>query len=265
PHRGAHPGPPGHLVQRVGDARESHQVLAGGTDLGDSDELVAELGEQDVFDLAGDLAPEVRGGADLDGAFVDPQVDRGGGDAVEDDPVPARTLQLGAPVPAGLRLPEPAGERRLGADAMAARARHRRAGEHAGRDDQNIVGPERVGALGHVLEEGVRDQAAAARVTPEERVAGLLDPGRAVRQIDVQDLVPVSVAVRHAPPSLNEVASPSGAAPPSIGLSSISSAVSCNGVSRDACSPSTATVMSASSAMPIVASRSWTVAWPGTV
>jgi hypothetical protein len=48
--------------------------------------------------------------------------------------------------------------------------------------------------------------------------------------------------------------------PPSIGLSSITSAPSRSGVSRVASSPSTAVVISASGSMPIVASRSATVA-----
>jgi len=190
-----------------------------------------------------------------DGAVVDPEVDRGGGDAMEDDPVPAGALQLGAPVAARLRLAEAAGERRFGADTMPPGPGHRRPREHAGRNDENVVRPQRVGALRHVLEETVCDEPPPTGVAPEEEIAGLLDPGAAIREIDVQDLVPVAVAVHGV----------SYFAPPSIGLKSMTSAPSCSDASRATCSPSTAMVTSASGAMPIIASRSSIVAPPGTV
>jgi hypothetical protein len=82
-----------------------------GPDGSDADARIAQLGEQDVLYLARDLAPEVGGVADLDSAVVDPEVDRRGRDTVEDDRVPPGALQLGAPVPARLRLAEAAGER----------------------------------------------------------------------------------------------------------------------------------------------------------
>src|SRR5439155_18520193 len=65
----------------------------------------------------------------------------------------------------------------------------------ARRDDQDIVGPEGVGALRHVLEEIVGDETTAAGVATEESVSRLLDPGAPVAEIHVQDLVPVAVAV----------------------------------------------------------------------
>jgi hypothetical protein len=43
----------------------------------------------------------------------------------------------------------------------------------------------------------VGDDAAAAGVEPEEAVARLLDPGAAVVEVDVQDLVPVAEALVH--------------------------------------------------------------------
>src|SRR5207253_716664 len=47
----------------------------------------------------------------------------------------------------------------------------------------------------HVLEEIVGDETTAAGVATEESVSRLLDPGTAVAEIHVQDLVPVAVAV----------------------------------------------------------------------
>src|SRR6266508_2194737 len=87
----------------------------------------------------------------------DPEVDGGRGHAVDDDRVPARALELGAPVTAGLRLAEGAGERRLGADAVATRAWHRGAGDHAGREDQDVVRPEGVRTTRDVFEQVVGD------------------------------------------------------------------------------------------------------------
>jgi hypothetical protein len=77
-HHGAHAGAARDLVQFVGDAGEAHEVLTGRTDLRDPDARVAELGENCVLDLTGDLAPEMRGVAELDRAVADPEIDRRG-------------------------------------------------------------------------------------------------------------------------------------------------------------------------------------------
>src|SRR5205807_4276890 len=172
--------------------------------------------------------------------------------AAHDDPVPAGALELGAPVAAGLRFAEGAGERRFRAHAVAAGAGHGGAGDDARREDQDVVGAERVGAPRHVLEQVVGDEAAATGVAAEEGVARLLDPRASIGEADVQDPVPVSVSAhgsRSIPPT-----------PPSIGLSSMTSAPSASGVSGLARSPFTAAVSSVPGAMPMAASRSATVA-----
>src|SRR5207253_8503590 len=158
------------LVQLVGDAGEADEVFTRRPDLSDADARVTQLGEDRVLDLAGDLASEVRGVAELDGSVVDPEIDRGGGDPVKDDRVPAGALELGAPVASGLRLAEAPGERRLGADAVTPCAGDRRACEDPGCDDEDVVGPQRVRALRHVLQEVMSDEPAPAGVTPEEGV-----------------------------------------------------------------------------------------------
>src|SRR4029453_17172886 len=231
----------------------------------DADPWIAELGEDRILDLPRDLAPKVRRVAELDGALVDPEIGGSRGDPVEDDRAPAGALQLSAPVAARLRLAEAAGERRLGADAVASGAGYRRTGEHAGRNDENIVGPEGGRALGYVLQEIVRDEPAPAGIGAEEEIARLLDRGGPVGEVHVQNLVPVAVPFHQAPPVFVVVASPSAAAPPSIGLNSMTSAPSWRGASRSACSPSTAMVSSASGAIPIIASRSSPVARSDTV
>src|SRR5439155_22406318 len=136
---------------------------------------------------------EVGGVAELDLVFVDPDVDRRLRYAVDDDGVPAGLLDLGAPEAAGLGLAEATRERGLRADRVPAGAGDRRAGDDARGEDDDVVRAERVGALRDVLQEVMGDEAAPAGVAPVEGVARLLDPCRPLRQVDVQDLVPVAV------------------------------------------------------------------------
>src|SRR5207245_4257270 len=232
-HHGAHARSARDFVQLVGDAGKAHEIFAGRPDLSDADTRVAQLGENRVLDLAGDLAPEVSGVAEFDGAVVDPEIDRRRGDPVEDDRIPAGALELSAPVASGLRFAEASVERRLGADAVASGAGDRRAREDAGRDDEDVFRTKRIGALGHVLEQIVRDEPAPTSVASEEGVAGLLDPRGAVGEVDVQDLVPEAIAFHQTPPSIYVVASP--AAPPSVRFKSLISAPSCSRASRSAC------------------------------
>ena len=200
-HHRAHARAPRHLLQVIGDAGVAHEILAGGADLGHLDVPVAQLLEDRLLHVAGDASPEVGGVPEFHRAVIDPQIDGRGRDAVEDDGVPARTLQLGAPEATRLGLAEPAGERRLGAHAVAAGSRDGGAGDDARRDDQDIVGAQRIGALGDVLEEIVRDEAAPAHVAAKEGVAGLLDPGAPVAEVHVQDLVPVAELSHWTPPA----------------------------------------------------------------
>src|SRR5207248_2099678 len=136
---GAHAGAARNLVQIVGDAGEADEMLAGRADLRHLDAGVAQLFQQRLLDVARDAAPEVGGVADLDLGLVDPEVDRRLRGAVHHDRVPAGTLQLRTPEAAGLGLAEAAVERGLATDGVAAGARHRRTGEHARREDEDIL------------------------------------------------------------------------------------------------------------------------------
>ena len=84
--------------------------------------------------------PEARSVPDLDRPVLDPQKDRLGGAAAHDDGVEAGELELRRPVAAGLGLGESARQGRLRPDGVAVEAGERRAGDHAAREDQDVLG-----------------------------------------------------------------------------------------------------------------------------
>ena len=94
-------------------------MLAGGADLADPRQPLADLGLELLLGVHDLEAPEVRRVADLDGVVLDPEVHRLGRRAGHDDGVPPGALELRAPEAADLRLAEAAGERRLRSDRMA--------------------------------------------------------------------------------------------------------------------------------------------------
>ena len=110
--KGADPlGPDNVLVFAPGVLTGSPVPGAGRPGLRDLHAGIAQLLTQLLLDVAGDLAPQVLGVADLDRVIVDPQVDGCRGDAVHDDAIPPGQLQLRAPEAARLRLAEATGER----------------------------------------------------------------------------------------------------------------------------------------------------------
>ncbi len=86
-------------VAAGGHAGDLDQVLAGLPD-GGAARLGVSLGQQPVVGLELVLAPDVRGVAELQRVAFEPQVGGGLAAAGQDDPVPARKAQLGAPVAA---------------------------------------------------------------------------------------------------------------------------------------------------------------------
>ena len=184
--------PPGKFVEVVGDVGETDEVLARGAYLGDTDPGVAELFADGIFDVAGNLAPEMAGVTQLHFGFVDPEVDGPGRGAVDDNRIPAGALQLGTPEPTSLGLAEPARERRLRANAMPPRTRYRGASQNTGRENQDVIRAERVCALGDVLQQVVTDEAAPAAIQPKKGIARLFDARCTGSQVNVEDLVPVS-------------------------------------------------------------------------
>ncbi len=184
------PGAAGNVLVIVDDPRDLHEVLAGGADLADAREPLADLGFERVFRVHDLEAPQVRRVAYLDRVVLDVQVHGRARDSRDYDPVPAAALELRAPEAADLRFTEGAGERRFRPDRVAGRARERRTGKHAHREDEDVLGTERVGALGNLAEEVVRDHRAPAGVATERRLVHLGDGRRARREVDAQDPAP---------------------------------------------------------------------------
>ena len=247
-HDRAEAGAAGDLVEVIDDAGVADEVLAGGTDLGDADLLVAEFLADCGFHGAGDLSPEVGSVAELDLVVLDPEVDGFGRAALDDDAVPAGLLELGSPVAAGLGLAEEAGERRLGAHAVAAGAGQGDAGGGAHGEDQAVDGIEGVGAAGRLGQQVVGDEVAAAEVLAEEGVAGLLGPAASLGQVHAQDSV-LDRGWRH---QLAPI-------PPDIGTRTSSVSPSRNCVSREARTSLTPRVRRRDSSRPWASRRSPTV------
>ena len=252
-HDRAEAGAAGDFVQVVDDAGVADKVFAGGPNLGNPDLLVAEFLADGGFHRTGDLAPELGGVAELDLVVLDPEVNGLGCAALDDDAVPAGLLELGAPVAAGLGLAEKAGERRLGAHAVAAGARQGHAGGGAHGEDQAVDGIEGVGAARRLGEQVVGDEVAAAEVLAEERVAGLLGPAAALSEVHAQDSV-LDRGWRH---QLAPI-------PPDIGTRTSSVSPSRSFVSREASTSLTPRVRRRDSSRPWALSRSPTVEPAGT-
>ena len=189
-HDRSEPGAASDVLVIVDDPRDLHEVLAGGADLADAREPLPDLGFERVFRVHDLEAPQVCRVAYLDRVVLDVQVHGRARDSRDHDPVPAAALELRAPEAADLRFTEGAGERRLRPDRVAGCARERRTGEHAHREDEDVLGTERVGALGNLAEEVLRDHRAPAGVAAECRLVHLRDGRRARRQVGAQDPAP---------------------------------------------------------------------------
>src|SRR3712207_1772627 len=154
-HDRADAGPPGEVARVVDDAGEADEVLAAWADQRGAGHLVAHFLADLVLRRRDVQAPDIRGVADLDHVRRDPQVDRLCGLAAHDDRVVAGPLQVRAGVAAGIGAADAAGQRRLRTDAVAALTGERRAGHDAGRHDEDVLRPERIGALRDELEQVV--------------------------------------------------------------------------------------------------------------
>jgi len=195
-HHRTHAGTSGEVVQVVGEVGEAHPAAPRRSALDDLHAGVVEFRAESLLCLPGLEPGEVRGRADIDRVVVDPQVHGRLRPAVHDQGVETRVLELRAEVPAALRVADQAALGRLGAHVEARQTRDRRSGHHARRDDEHVLRPQRVGADGHVTQQVVRGQGAAAQVGQEELLPGLFDADLAGGQVDVRD--PVVVALRHA-------------------------------------------------------------------
>src|SRR5437899_2109114 len=71
------------------------------------------------------------------------------------------------------------------------------AGEHAGREHEDVLGCQRIRACRHLRQEVSRDERPTTRKAAEGRFVHLLDAGRAIREIDPEDATPGTVAIAH--------------------------------------------------------------------
>ena len=131
-------GGAGVLLAALHHAGKAHQVLAGRADAGQLG-LGIGLGAELVKGRKVVQAPQVAGGADLDFAVVDPEVDRLCRPPGDDQAVEAGKAQLGAPVAAHVGLVPDAGQRRAAAPRAAA------AGGRKGAGQQAVEGQQRAG------------------------------------------------------------------------------------------------------------------------
>ena len=171
----------------VDDAREQHAALAGGADDGG---LRPRVQLAEPRQRRGDVEPpEAGGGAQRRAAGAVQRLRRAGrrslagpveadGDVARlvqrtghDQVVPAEAAEGVAEVAAGVAVEHRAGERRAAGHAVAAARRRAGAGQRAGRDDQQVLGPERLHLVQPLAQRDVRAQPA-----PAEPAAG--DLGR---------------------------------------------------------------------------------------
>ena len=188
-HDRAHAGAPGGAVQVVDDAGEAHAALAGDADRGDLEQGVLVLGLDPFLGFPDRLAPELAGRDDLDLLVDDVQVDRLGGDPLDDEQVVAGELELGAELAAGVGAGDGAGQRPLGDHRVASAGRGHGPGQRPGREDQHVVRPHGVGLGVHVLPEVLGGQAALAQVGRGPVHVQRLGFAAALGQVDPQDLL----------------------------------------------------------------------------
>ncbi len=89
-----------------------------------------------------------------------------GGLARDENRAVMESTEILSRVSAGVRFLDAVRERALAADGEAARGRRRRSGEHAGREDEHVVRPERIAGGVAFFEENARRERTAAEQVP---------------------------------------------------------------------------------------------------
>ena len=175
---------PVEVRQVAGDAGVAHEALACRPDQRHAHLGVTDLGPDGVLRLPGDQAPQGGGVADLDAVGCHQQV-RGARRAPrEDERGDAGARQLGAPVPAGLRPTQRAGQRRARADGEARDRRPPGPGEQAGGEDQHALGRERPCPGRLLAQQETQRGAGPAEEAPMDVVGLPRLADRAGRQVD---------------------------------------------------------------------------------
>ena len=197
-HHRAHAGAAVGAVAHVDDRGEADQLLARRPDRGDLDPRVSQLGPERVDGLRRRLAPQVTGRAQLGLAVVDPQVDRLGGAATDDDPGEPGEAQLGGEETAALAVADAVRQRGAGVDRDPALPRDRCSGQEAVHPGHDVGRVQPVGPRLHPLEDVVEPHRGAAEVGPVEGLGRGFDLHHPRRQVHMKD--PPRELARHGLP-----------------------------------------------------------------
>ncbi len=186
-HHRAHAGAAIGSVAHVDDRGEADEPLARRTDRGYLDPRVAQLGPDRVDGLRRRPTPQVTGGAQLGLAVVDPQVDRLGGAATDDDSGEAGEAELGGEEAAALAVADAVRQRGAGVDRDPALPRDRCTGQEAVHPGHDVGRVQAVRARLHLLEDVVEPHRGAAEVGPVEGLGRGFDLHVPRRQVHMED------------------------------------------------------------------------------
>ena len=148
-HHRPHPGSSGRMGHVIQNTGKSDLFFTGRTDHRRANARVSQLFPDGPFRIRRLQSPETTGVADLRFPILDPQINRFGGNSLDNDRLETRPLELGAPKPAGLRFPIPTGHRGFAPDAVSPAADERMPRQCAQRKHQPVLRSEWVDAFGH--------------------------------------------------------------------------------------------------------------------
>ncbi len=157
-HQGAEACSPGSPVDVIHNGSEAYPVLPGDADLRDLHPVIAQLFTELRLYFGGFAAPQVRGGADLNSAVLDPQIDWLVGPTMNHQGIEASHLQLIAPPAAGLAAAQRAGQRRFAGNSVPPGARKIGALKNPWSEDQQVVGAQGIDAGRQVTQQQVSCQ-----------------------------------------------------------------------------------------------------------
>ena len=167
PHHGTDAAAARRAVLFVHDASEPHELLAGRSDRSDAQAGNSRFFAKSVLGLPHALSPVPRRIAQFDLVVVDVQVAGMRRFAFQDQHVVAGELQLGPPMAAGVRGGDRVRQRPFGHHHVPGAARHRRAGQRPGGEDQLVRRRQRIDRRVHLGVQIAVCQTASADVVPQ--------------------------------------------------------------------------------------------------
>ena len=195
-HHGAHPAAARKAVLVAGDAGDGHAPLAGRTNRGDAQFLVAVLGPHGVDGLLGVHSPEIGSVANLHVVVNDPQIDRSVGGALEQQHVVSGVLQRRSPTRPCGRVAERVRHGRDADHAELRPARHGRPLEGPSGEDQTIRRVVRIKVRRDLAPENLRPQTGSADESLQILFGNRLGLRRSAAKVNSQQSLPVSTAHR---------------------------------------------------------------------